>query len=117
MATAPPTSCARTNPGTEAGAMPANVLEHSRPTLSAGLAKLVELVNQYAAPMYAPTAAGAEAPRRVRASEKMTSNRPRVAMTSANRCAGLARCLVEMLTAANANIALAAIAPMMQPTI
>jgi hypothetical protein len=50
-------------------------------------------VKKYAAPIYAPTAAGAAAPRRVRASEKMTSSRPRVAITSANRCDGLARCL------------------------
>ena len=62
-----------TNPGTDAGAMPANVFENIRPTLIAGLAKLVELVNQYAAPMYAPTAAGAMLPRLVRASEKITS--------------------------------------------
>lgn len=55
--------------------------------LIAGLAKLVELVKKYAAPMYAPTAAGAEAARRVRASEKMTSSRSSVAMTSASRCA------------------------------
>jgi hypothetical protein len=34
------------NVGTEAGAMPANVSEKIRPTVIAGLAKLVELVNQ-----------------------------------------------------------------------
>ncbi len=34
------------NEGTEAGAMPAKVSEKMRPTLMAGLAKLVELVNQ-----------------------------------------------------------------------
>ena len=33
-------------PGTEAGAMPAKVSENIRPTVIAGLAKLVELVNQ-----------------------------------------------------------------------
>jgi hypothetical protein len=33
-------------PGTEAGAMPANVSESVRPIVIAGLAKLVELVNQ-----------------------------------------------------------------------
>ena len=38
-------------------------------------------------------------------------------MTSAKRCAGLARWLVEMLIAASANIALATIAPVMQPAI
>jgi hypothetical protein len=42
----PPTSCATTNPGTDAGAMPAKVSEKMRPMLIAGLAKLVELVNQ-----------------------------------------------------------------------
>ena len=46
IATAPPISCATTKPGTEAGAMPANVSENMRPTVMAGLAKLVELVNQ-----------------------------------------------------------------------
>lgn len=39
--------------------MPAKVSVNARPMVTAGLAKLVELVNQYAAPMYAPPAAGA----------------------------------------------------------
>jgi hypothetical protein len=34
------------NPGTEAGAIPAKVSEKIRPMVIAGLAKLVELVNQ-----------------------------------------------------------------------
>ena len=38
-------------PGTEPGAMPAKVSEKMRPTVTAGLANEVELVNQYAAPM------------------------------------------------------------------
>ncbi len=42
----PPTSCATTNGGTDAGAMPAKVSENIRPTLIAGLAKLVELVKK-----------------------------------------------------------------------
>ena len=33
------------------GAMPAKVSENTRPMVTAGLAKEVELVNQYAAPM------------------------------------------------------------------
>ena len=45
-ASAPPTSWATTNGATEAGAMPAKVSENMRPTVMAGLAKLVELVNQ-----------------------------------------------------------------------
>jgi len=35
--------------------MPAKVLEKMRPSLMAGLAKLVELVKKYAAPMTQPT--------------------------------------------------------------
>src|SRR5947209_17715179 len=46
IAIAPPTNCATTNPGADAGAIPANVSEKVRPTVIAGLAKLVELVNQ-----------------------------------------------------------------------
>jgi hypothetical protein len=42
-------------------------LEKIRPMLIAEFAKLVELVKKYAAPMYAPTAAGAALVRRVRA--------------------------------------------------
>jgi hypothetical protein len=41
-----PTTWAATNPGTEDGAMPATVSLNARPTVTAGLAKLVELVNQ-----------------------------------------------------------------------
>ena len=43
--------------------MPAKVAENIRPTVIAGLAKLVEDVKKYAAPIYAPTAAGSARPR------------------------------------------------------
>src|SRR5262245_54598790 len=43
MATAPPCSYATTNPGTDAGAIPAKVSENIRPSVIGGLAKLVEL--------------------------------------------------------------------------
>src|ERR1700735_5368637 len=102
--------------GTDAGAMPAKVSENMRPTLIAGLAKLAELVKKYAAPMYAPTGAGALDVLRVRASEKITSSSPAVPMTSANRCAGEARWWVEMLTAASENMPLATMEPSAQPT-
>ena len=49
--TAAPASCARTNAGTEDGAMPAKVSLKMRPTVTAGFAKDVEQVNQYAAPI------------------------------------------------------------------
>ena len=42
---------ATTNPGTDPGAIPANESEKTRPSVTAGLAKDVEDVNQYAAPM------------------------------------------------------------------
>ena len=42
----PPASWATTNAGTEAGAMPAKVSLNMRPTVTAGLAKLVDEVNQ-----------------------------------------------------------------------
>ena len=41
-------SCMAMKAGAEAGAIPANVLENMRAMVTAGLAKLVELVNQYA---------------------------------------------------------------------
>ena len=114
-ASAPPMIWAAMNAGTEDGAMPAKVSENIRPTVMAGLAKLVEDVKKYAAPMYAPTAAGADRLRPDRARAKMTRISPRVAITSDRKCAGVARCLAEMLTAAWANIRFAATAPRMQP--
>ena len=42
----PPPIWAAMNTGTEDGAMPAKVSENMRPTSMAGLAKLVEAVNQ-----------------------------------------------------------------------
>jgi hypothetical protein len=50
-ATAPPTTWAAMNAGTDEGAMPANVLENIRPTVIAGLAKLADEVKKYAAPI------------------------------------------------------------------
>src|ERR1700724_554308 len=95
--------------------MPAKVAENIRPTVIAGLAKLVEDVKKYAAPIYAPTAAGADRARPDRASAKITTMSPKVATTSDRKCAGVARCVAEMLTAARANIRFASTAPPMQP--
>ena len=50
-ARAPPTTWAAMKLGTEDGAMPAKVSENIRPTVMAGLAKLVEDVKKYAAPI------------------------------------------------------------------
>ena len=57
----------------------------------------------------------ADRDRPVRASAKITRSRPSVAMISDRKCAGLARCLAEMLTAARANIRFAMTAPAVQP--
>lgn len=43
---AAPTICAATNGATDAGAIPAKLSENIRPTVTAGLANEVELVNQ-----------------------------------------------------------------------
>ena len=45
-ATTPPSTWAATKLGTDDGAIPAKVLENMRPTVMAGLAKLVELVKK-----------------------------------------------------------------------
>ena len=42
----PPPTCAAMNTGADEGAIPANVSENIRPTVIAGLAKLVDEVNQ-----------------------------------------------------------------------
>ena len=47
----PPRICAAMKLGTEDGAMPAKVSENIRPMVMAGLAKLVEEVKKYAAPI------------------------------------------------------------------
>ena len=51
MARAPPTISAAMKLGTDEGAIPAKVSENIRPTAIAGLAKLVEEVKKYAAPI------------------------------------------------------------------
>ena len=51
IARAPPITCAAMKAGADDGAMPANVFENIRPTVIAGLAKLVEDVKNYAAPI------------------------------------------------------------------
>ena len=42
----PPPTCAAMNTGADDGAIPAKLLENIRPTVIAGLAKLVDEVNQ-----------------------------------------------------------------------
>ena len=56
--------------------MPANVSENIRPMVIAGLAKLVEEVKKYAAPMYAPDRGRGGPGRPDRASAKITTMQP-----------------------------------------
>ena len=97
--------------------MPAKVSVNARPIVIAGLAKLVDEVKKYAAPMYAPTAGAARCERPVRTRAKITSTSPAVATTSASRCGQSARSFVLHAIAAAANIRFARIAPAMHPTI
>ncbi len=64
------------NPGAEAGAIPEKVSVMVRAIVTAGLAKLVDEVNQYAAVMYPPTAKATRSALLERTVPKtMTSNR------------------------------------------
>ena len=58
-----PRHCAAMKAGTSASRIPAKVSVAARAMVTAGFAKLVEAVNQYAAAMYAPTANGTAAAR------------------------------------------------------
>ena len=75
------------NMGAEAGAMPAKESDRVRATVTAGLAKLVEEVNQYAPPIQTPTAKGTARARPVRTQPWITSSRPTVATTSESQSA------------------------------
>jgi hypothetical protein len=57
-----PISCARINAGTELSSIPANVSEKARANVTAGLAKDVEEVKKYAAPIHPATANGTYLP-------------------------------------------------------
>jgi hypothetical protein len=105
------------NPGTEVGSMPAKVSEKILPTVTAGLAKDVLLVNQYAAPMYAPTAAADTAARPVRARVKISAISPAVATTSPTRWPVVLRSLVAISNTRRSNMMLARTAPTTPPTI
>src|ERR671927_112557 len=100
---------------TELGAMPANESENIRPTVTAGLANDVELVNQYAAPIYAPTAAADRPARPVRGRAKISAMRPAVATTSPTRCPVVTRSFVEISHTRRSNIRLANSAPTTPP--
>ena len=88
-----------------------------RPIVTAGLANDVELVNEYAAPMYAPTAAAESPARPVRASAKIRAISPAVATTSPSRCPVVSRCFVAISNTCRSNIMFANSAPAMPPSV
>ena len=67
------------NGRTSTGAIPEKVFDSERAMVMAGLAKEVDAVNQYAAPIQAATIQGASSVRRW---PRITSNSPSVAMNS-----------------------------------
>ena len=85
------------NIGTEAGAIPAKVSLNMRAMVTAGLAKEVEEVNQYAAPIQAATEAADSEARPVRARVRITAISPAVATSSPTHNPGAARaCLGDL---------------------
>src|SRR5437868_5125254 len=112
-----PMSCMTMNIGTELGAMPAKVFESVRAMVTAGLAKLVDEVNQYAPAIHSPTANGTARARPVRTHPWITRMRPMVATTSDSHSAADDRCLVDTLMAGSWNIRLAITAPQHAPIV
>src|SRR4051812_47248287 len=102
-----PTSSNTMNAGADFGAMPANESVNMRPMVTAGLAKLVDDVNQYAAPMYAPTANGAALDRPVRTTPKITKSSPSVATISPSHRPPPERTSVDHSTPPRSNMRLA----------
>jgi hypothetical protein len=103
------------NIGADDGAIPAKVSDSVRATVTAGFAKLVEEVNQYAPPIHAPTAKGTALARPVRTHPWITSSSPTVATTSDNHSAGEERSLVDSSTAGSSNMRFATTAPAHPP--
>src|SRR5690242_7691064 len=115
VAASAPQNCATRKPGTFAGLIPENVSLRERAIVTAGFAKDVEDVNQYADVMYAPTANGAISERN-REQPQITHIKPNVATNSLKTCAPPLRACCDRETAGNPNIKWAVIAPVIPPT-
>src|SRR5258708_26303788 len=102
------------NSVTSAGRIPENVSESERAMVMAGLAKDVDAVNQYAAPIHAATIHGASSERRW---PSTTSNRPNVATPSASHWLGPVRKWVDSCQTGNSNITCASNPPTQHPMI
>ncbi len=98
--------------------MPAKVSVKARPMVTAGFAKDVDEVNQYAAPMYdAPPPRGAKRRRSVRARPKISRISPAVATTSPSSRWPADRSWVDHFTSGSPNIASARTEPAIAPAI
>jgi hypothetical protein len=87
-----PINCVTIKPGASSGRIPANVSVNALASVTAGLAKEVDAVNQYAPVMYRPTATGT-------ASERSREQRPNDAKEPKSR-----NKFTEELTATSANM-------------
>ncbi len=105
------------NIGTEEGSIPAKLSESVRATVTAGLAKLVDDVNQYAPAIQSPTAYGRASARPLRMHPWITSSKPAVATASDSQSAPDERACVEKSMAGMSNIRLAITAPAHPPMI
>ncbi len=116
-AIAKPTSCIKINIGTDSGAMPANVLVRLRAKVTAGFARDVDDVNQYAPPIQTPTAKGTAEVRPERDIRKITSNNPMVATASESQMFEPVRILVDSVIASRSNIKFAMTVPIHPPIV
>src|SRR4051812_24573739 len=102
-------------PGASLGRIPAKVLVRLRASVTAGLAKEVDAVNQYADVIYAATASGViDARERVQA--MMTAMSPNVATNSLHHWAGPERTCSETSSSGTPNMPWAATTPATAPT-
>src|SRR5258706_11043956 len=101
--------------GADYGLMPANVSENMRAIVTAGLAKLVDDVNQYAPPIHTPTANGTADARPARTQPWITNSKPIVATTSDSHSAPEERTRVDRSTAGKLNIRFTTTVPMQPP--
>lgn len=114
---AAPMSCATINMGTALGAMPAKESLAARAMVTAGLAKDVDEVKKYAAPIHAGTRTAARCSDLRWGSAPMTMMRPAVAMISPSHRLGVSRSLVEACHAGSENMVLARRVPKRPPAI
>src|SRR5882724_4445933 len=109
-----PANCAAMNSGASAGRIPAKVSDNARAMVTAGFAKEVEAVNQYAAVMYPATANGIRLAR-VFETPQITAINPKVATNSLNTCADPCRACCDKENSGKLNIRCARAAPVTPP--